>query len=321
MSWKRWAVGSLAGAALLAPLAAPARAQAPAAPAAAAQPPAAAEVNGEAIPMADLEAMLRLDGRVPVEMPEAKRRQMRLEALSLLIDDVLMQQFLAKNGPRVDPAEVQKQRADLEQALARQGKKLADYLRESGQTEQQLQTNIVNMLRWRDYVKGRITEVDVKRYYDDNRDFFDNVRVKASHIVIRVSPNASDAEVQQAVNKLLALRKEIVEGRLDFAEAARKHSECPSHEHGGDIGYFPRKWVVEEPFAQAAFSMKVGEVSNVVKTSYGVHLIKVTDRKVGGEPSDYNKIKEQVRELCVEEMRQNLLTDLRKRANIKVNVP
>src|SRR5215831_16453132 len=147
----KWLAGSLAGAALLAPLGSAAKAQPPAAAPAAAQPvgQVAAEVNGEPIPLADVDAVLKLDGPPAVEVPENKRRQRRLEVLGMLIDNLLMQQFLRKNGPRVDPAEVNKQMAELEQSLAKQGKKLPDFLRETGQTEAQVRTDIVNMLQWR----------------------------------------------------------------------------------------------------------------------------------------------------------------------------
>ena len=66
--------------------------------------------------------------------------------------------------------------------------------------------------------------------------------------------------------------------------------------------------------------MKVGDVSDVVETDYGLHLIKVTDRKPG-QPSEYNKVKDEVRELCTEEMRLALLAQQRKAAHIEINLP
>src|SRR5262249_58132443 len=139
-------------------------------------------------------------------------------------------------------------------------------------------------------------------YYNDFKDFFDGVTVKASHIVLRVPPTAPAPDVQAARQKLTDLRTQITGGKLDFGEAAKKNSQCPSAPGGGDIGYFPRKWVVDEPFAKAAFALKVGDISDVVQTDYGLHLVKVTDRKPG-QPSDYEKIKDKGREIYVEKMR------------------
>jgi peptidyl-prolyl cis-trans isomerase C len=303
---------SLAGAAILATLASTAQAQAPAKP--------AAVVNGEPITMADVEALLK--GRGPLATPptELQRKQMQLEAVAMLIDDLIMQQFLRKYAPPVDPAELNKRVAEMQVALKKKNQTLQDFCKETGQTEIQLRTNLANMLQWAAYVKDKVTDADVKRYYDENRDFFDQITVRASHIVFRVPTGAADGERQSTAARLQAIRQDIVSGKLDFAEAAKKHSQCPSAPGGGDIGYFPRKWVVEESFARAAFALKVGEVSDVVQTDYGLHLIKVTDRKPG-QPSDFSKIKDEVREIYVEEMRQALVAQQRKASKIEVNLP
>jgi parvulin-like peptidyl-prolyl isomerase len=126
--------------------------------------------------------------------------------------------------------------------------------------------------------------------------------------------------MSQARAKLADVRAQIVAGKLDFAEAARKFSQCPSASKGGDLGFFPRKWVFEEDFARAAFAVPVGQVSDVVQTEYGLHLIKVTERKAG-QPSDYAKIKDSVRDLCMEDLRQQLLAEQRKASRIEILLP
>ena len=89
---------------------------------------------------------------------------------------------------------------------------------------------------------------------------------------------------------------------------------------GGDVGSFPRKFVVDENFARAAFALKPGEISGVVQTDFGLHLIKVTERKAG-QPSDFSKIKEDVKEIYLDDMRLNILAQLRKEAKIEVHLP
>lgn len=281
----------------------------------------AAVVNGEPISLGELDAVLRREGPAPVEMPEAKKREMRLAVLGAMIDDLLLQQFLRQYGPKVDPNEVNQRIADVVEGLKKQGKTLAEFLKESGMTEAQVRADITNILQWRDYVLAKITEADLKKYYDENKDHFDRVVVRASHVVKRVLPTSSEGEKLAAVQKLQALRQEIVTGKLDFAEAAKKNSECPSAPQGGDIGVFPRKMsMVDESFAKAAFALQPGQVSDVVATDYGYHLIKVTERKPG-TPSDFTKMKEEVRELCIWELRQNLLSQMRKNAKIEVYLP
>src|SRR5262249_4150881 len=153
---------------------------APASPAAPVKP--VAVVNGEPIAAVELEAVLSQGGPKAVQLPEAQRREMRMATLGIMIDNLLLQQFLRQKGPRVDPAEVDKAYVDLVEGLKKQGKTLADFLRESAETDAQVKMDIASMLQWRDYVKARVTEDDLKRYYQENKDFFDGVTVHASHI-------------------------------------------------------------------------------------------------------------------------------------------
>lgn len=89
--------------------------------------------------------------------------------------------------------------------------------------------------------------------------------VRASHILVKTEEEA------------LKLKNEIKNGE-DFAEAAKRHSLCPSGQEGGDLGFFGRGQMVRE-FEDAAFSMKIGEVSNPVKTQFGYHLLYLTAKE------------------------------------------
>ncbi len=321
MKRKQWMANAVAGAAVWATLAGAAAANPTAArtaPPLAGKP--AATVNGEVITFAQLEPVLKLAGPLPVEIPEAQRRELQREALSMLIDDLLLQQFLRKHVPAADPAEVNKKMAELEAGLKQKKQTLAEFCRESHQTEAQLRTNIAHFLQWSAYARQRVGDAELQRYFTGYRDFFDRVTVRASHIVVRVGAKASPGEVAQARAKLAELRKQILAGKFDFAQAAKDHSQCPSAQTGGDIGSFPRKFVVEENFARVAFGMKPGEVSDVVQTDFGLHLIKVTERKAG-QPADFNKVKEEVKEFYLEDLRQTLLAQLRKEAKIEIHLP
>lgn len=285
----------------------------------------AATVNGESIALADLDRVVEMIVKEKFKMQpptEVQRRQVRMEMLTLLINDILMKQFLRKHGAPADPAEVDKQFAEFVASLQNQKppRTLQTFIQETGQTEVQIRGNIAATLQWIGYVKGNVHEAEVKRYYDESKDFFDQVAVRASHIVIRLAPETSDGTRLQARNKLLALRTELAGGKLEFAEAAKQHSQCPSAPTGGDIGYFSRKGMLDESFARVAYALKVGEVSDVVETEFGYHLIKVTERKAG-QPSDFQKIKEEVRDFYVEEFRQKLLMQQHKAAKIDILVP
>jgi parvulin-like peptidyl-prolyl isomerase len=289
-----------------------------------AQPPAGkrppAIVNGEVVSQAELDAAIRQAGPTPMQGTEAQRRQLQMQALGFLIDQALIRQFLARNAKPVATAEVEKQLAEMEAGLRKQGKTLQDLCREANQTEAQLKMTVARQLQWYAYAKQQITEPELQQYYRENKDLFDRTTVRVSHILFTLPTTATESERAQARARLTDLRAQILAGKMDFAQAAKSHSQGPTADKGGDLGYIPRKWVVEEPFARAAFAMEAGQVSDVVETEFGLHLIRVTDRKAG-PPSDYTKVREDVLNVCIEDMYVNLLTQLRKGAKIEINLP
>ena len=125
-----------------------------------------------------------------------------------------------------------------------------------------------------------ISENDIKSYYEANKDseFKEKEQVKARHILIKVPSGASEEEKKKLKEKAEKILKEAKSG-ADFAELAKKHSEDEgTKDKGGDLGYFGRGRMVPE-FEKAAFSLKPGEISDIVETQYGFHIIKVEDKK------------------------------------------
>ncbi len=278
-----------------------------------------AVVNGEAIPRSELDAVLKARPQAVTPLTAAQQRRIHEQVVSILIDEMLVRQFLTKNAPPADTEAIEKQFKALLEGLKSQNKSLGDYCRETQQTEKQVRAGIESMQRWNAYLAKKLTDAELQQYHNENKDFFDKVTVRCSHIVYRVSEQATPAEREEAARKMRELRQQIIEKKITFPEAAQKYSHCPSAPKGGDLGWIFRKWVVEEPFAKVAFGMKAGELSNVVVTDYGVHLISLTERKPG-EPSDFTKVKDDVRECCAEEMRVKLIIDQRKAAKIEINL-
>jgi peptidyl-prolyl cis-trans isomerase C len=122
----------------------------------------------------------------------------------------------------------------------------------------------------------------VQRYFDE--------QVRVRHILIRVYPNASQKEKEEAKKKIMEIKSRIDKGE-DFTTLAQKFSEDPvSKDRGGDLGFIAKGDTVEE-FEKAAFSLKEGQVSDIVETKYGYHIIKVIERKPKRTP-DFEQIKE-----------------------------
>ncbi|VTS02926.1 -type peptidyl-prolyl cis-trans isomerase : Peptidylprolyl isomerase OS=Candidatus Kuenenia stuttgartiensis GN=surA PE=4 SV=1: Rotamase [Tuwongella immobilis] len=290
------------------------------APTGASVPMAAAIVNGDSIFLDEIEAVLKQRPASIAPLTISQQRQARLEVLSGLIDDLLLRQFLKANGPKIEPAEVDKQLAALDAAQKTQGKTLADFYRESGQTETQVRNSILAMLQLTKYVKEKAPEEELKKYYQANKEYFDKITVRASHIVIRVPGNASKDDREQARKKLEGIRQTLNADPKEFGTLAKKHSQCPSAPKGGDIGFFTRKWMLDEQFAKAAFAMKVGDLSDVVETDFGYHIIQVTDRTAGMK-STFEASLDDVRDCYMEETRQNLIQQLRRSASISISLP
>jgi parvulin-like peptidyl-prolyl isomerase/cytochrome c-type biogenesis protein CcmH/NrfG len=120
---------------------------------------------------------------------------------------------------------------------------------------------------------------ELQAYFENNRDKYAILEVKARHILIKVDENAPEEQVAQAKKKIEEIKKELDSG-ADFAELAKKYSEDTSNAgNGGDLGWFGKGVMVKE-FEDAAFALDIGKVSAPVRTRFGFHLIKVEDKRV-----------------------------------------
>jgi parvulin-like peptidyl-prolyl isomerase len=273
-----------------------------------------AVVNGEPIPKSALDGILKQDGPMPVAVPESVRKQQTQVALNALINEVLMRQFLHQKAPPADPKQVEARLSDLMVGLKQQNKTLDDLCRDAKQTPAQIKATIVALLQWQAYARERVSDQDVEKFYRENKDFFDKIQVHAAEIMLRVSSQGGREERERAKAQLTVLREKILKKEIDFAQAAKQYSQGPTREQGGDLDWFPHlKGILPESVLQAAFTLPPNQMSEVLDSEYGVHLISVLGRNPG-EPSDFNKIKEEVRQFRMEEMQQEIVRELRQAA-------
>lgn len=155
-------------------------------------------------------------------------------------------------------------------------------------------------------VESKLKSGDVKKFYEENKGFFDSTQVCAQHIVMQDEQEAEKV-FKQAKSK-----------GIKFEELAKKHSLDPTvQENKGNLGCFTRDKMVPE-FAAAAFNMKKGEVKGPVRTMYGFHVIKVTDVKAGKVPG-YDEVEQRAKETYRMKLVSELLQDLRSKSNVKLN--
>ncbi|MBU2591354.1 MAG: SurA N-terminal domain-containing protein [Nitrospinae bacterium] len=125
----------------------------------------------------------------------------------------------------------------------------------------------------------------VSAYYDKHLDkFYLPKRIRARHILIKVAPDADKKSVEEAIKKGGAIIRELEAGK-DFAILARKYSDDPSAINGGDLGFFVKGGGMIKEFEDAAFALKEGETSYLVRTQFGFHIIKAEEiREEGVQP-------------------------------------
>jgi parvulin-like peptidyl-prolyl isomerase len=279
----------------------------------------AARVNGEAILMMDVDAILKKYPSAAGPLTASQAKQLRREVLQDLIDDLLVQQFMKIHGPKVEATEIDKLWLGLAESLKKQGKTLPEYLKENRITEARAKEQWRQNLQFQKWVESQMKEAELQAYFAKYQPFFERASVRVSQIVVRVTPDAPAGERAIAKAKIIEIRNDVLAGKLLFAEAAKKHSIDPSASTGGDMGYIAQRDTIVEPaVAEAAFSQALNSLSEPLETRQGWHLVWVTGKKPG-TPTTLAKSLDLVRECFAEDLRQSLVADLRKKATITEN--
>jgi peptidyl-prolyl cis-trans isomerase C len=168
--------------------------------------------------------------------------------------------------------------------------------------------------------KAEVSDAEARKFYNDNLEkyFSKPETVGASHILIGASESATPEERKKAKEKAEEIAKRLKAG-ADFAATAKAESSCPSSAQGGDLGKFTRGQMVP-PFEKAAFALKTGEMSDVVETQFGYHIIKVTSHE-DASTEKFDDVKAKIVEFLKREKIQKGITDnvekLRKEAKIE----
>lgn len=290
-----------------------------------------ATVNGDKISKAQLdEAFDKAVEMTGVKASDLTPEQ-KLEGYRQILDELITEKLVNKAaaGITVPQADVDAQIAKIK-AQFPSDEAFSKQLSQVGQTPEQLSETIRKMLqqqRWlEDQLAGKtdISDEEAKKFYDENKKEFEQPEtVKASHILFRVNKDDSEDVVNQKLKAAQTAETRAKKGE-DFTALAKELSEEPgAKESGGDLGFFAKDRMVPE-FAEVAFSEKVGDVSDPVRTQFGWHVIKVTDKKPAGT-LPYDEVKAQLitylKSKKQEEAAQELLKSLRDSAKIENTLP
>lgn len=215
-----------------------------------------------------------------------KVEEFKKELLGLMVDQELLYQAAVKGGFAASDQQVEEEFAkgsqgfkspeEFEAALARNGMDKTSYssfLKRRISVDKMLQEQIAKDVK--------VTDAEMDAFYTGNIEKFATPeQARARHILVKMESGATAEQKAAAKKKIEEVLVKAREG-VDFAELAKVYSEGPSAPQGGDLGLFTRGRMVPT-FEEAAFSMKAGEISGVVETQFGYHIIKVEERKAAG---------------------------------------
>jgi len=286
-----------------------------------------ARVNGTTIYRKDVkdvvQGILLMQDKEPDAASVGKLAE---EALDSLIALELLYQESQARGIKVSDAdvdaEINRSKRQFPDAQSFQAAMKARGITENDLRRDTRKTMAVNRLLeggiWKDVT---VTPEQVKSFYDTNQDSFQHpAQIRVSHILVRVPEGASAADRAAAKQRAGALLDQLKAG-ADFAALAHKESQdATSAAQGGDLGYLA-KGEMDSTFEKHAFALKPGQLSDVVSTPYGFHIIKVTDRRAAGS-TPLAEVEERIRAVLQKFERQkrqaNLVAELRTKAKVEV---
>ncbi len=247
----------------------------------------AATVNGTAITRKAVELELKQVrthfARQGRKLNDSQLQEMAKGILENMISRELLYQESIKQGFRVDESLVTGKIKQIKQRF-RTEEQYQKALDDMGFTQASLESKIRYETIVTQFIENQfadkiaVSEQEARQFYDSNPTYFkQSEKIRASHILIKVEPSAGEAEKKEARRQIEAIQQKIKQGD-DFGKLARQYSQGPSNVREGDLGYFGRNQMVKT-FEQAAFALKVDEVSDIVETPFGLHLIKLFDKK------------------------------------------
>ncbi len=164
------------------------------------------------------------------------------------------------------------------------------------------------------------TEADMREHFDSHKDeYVQSERVLAQHILITPDGDTQHSK-DEAHAKITAIRERIADG-AQFSDEAAAHSMCPSGKEGGSLGWFGRGMMVPE-FEKAAFAMQIGDVSEIIETQFGYHIIYKSDVEAAAEP-EFAEVRDKIRDFLLHVRRgesvARYVEELRGRAAVEIS--
>jgi parvulin-like peptidyl-prolyl isomerase len=252
-------------------------------------------------------------------LPDESHDAIYRQGIDNVVNTKLLALFLARQKLAAPAEKVDEEIDRLKQKLKSEGQDLASALLQSNTSMDDVRKQIEMRVRWTEFLKSKGTDAMLRKYVADNRDLFRGTQIRASHILLMVKPDTSEADKEKIKRKLAGIKKEIEGGTITFAAAANKYSEDPANAGGagGDLDYFSLNTGLIEEFTDVAFKLKKGMISDPVETPFGFHLIQVTDRKEGKDP-DFEQNKPYIAQAYATDLQKEVVAAEKKAAKIDI---
>ena len=259
-------------------------------------------VNGQDITRGEIDKMVamglqQMQSRGQQVPPEMRPRLLK-QAEDNLITQKLVTAAVAKSEIVISDADVAGTLEQIKGSIPG-GMTLEAALTAQGTTLEEMKESIKTDMAARQLIESQTgditeaTEADAQAFYDSNtKQFAQPEGASASHILIKFDDAETDQAKAAKKKQIETIRTDILAKKTSFEDAAKAHSGCPSSAQGGSLGDFGRGQMVPE-FETAVFSQDINSVGEVIETSFGYHIIKVTDRKDAGTVS-FDEAKEQI---------------------------
>ena len=202
-------------------------------------------------------------------------------AIEQLVDEQLLRAEVDRVGVAASEAEIAARLDTLQRQVASRGRLWDEFLAENGRDPESLQGQVALEIGVSKLVKPKISGAALEAGFQQRRRELDGTRLRVSHVLLRPDLALGDEAVERVVERAAAIRREILQGMLSFADAARRHSVAPSRSRGGDLGWIARQGPFGEAFNRQVFGLAKGDVSRPFITPFGVHLAQLTDVEPG----------------------------------------
>jgi len=290
-----------------------------------------AVVNGEEVLAGPVEEiltrrMIEYQRQTGEQFPPKKIEQARRQLIEQLINETVIMQAVDKSPFKVNESNINARLAQTIEILG--GKDGFDkFLKQSNYTEEKFREDLIadikaSMLMEQQLGMPTVTVAQAKEFYDEHKSgFVLPESIDVSHILFTVDSTAPIATQKMLKAELREIKKKIETGKLTFEQAAKKYSECPTAKNGGEIGVLSKADTSISPlFAKAAFPLPVSNISDVVESEVGDHLIFVP-QKDAVHTASFNEVEYKLIDYLTDKKKRDLVdewtVDLRTKADVK----